>query len=136
MQLHNTNTPSEATGLDPASVALTWLQQHEQGVILRQLGEELIKASIAVETHPGAKSQACLTLKIGLRRIENKQLVEVGHELTTKLPKPPVSTGIFWTDGTGRLHANNPKQRELGFPREDRPAAQFPIQPASVGLGS
>jgi hypothetical protein len=107
----NTTTPD----FDPASAALNWLQQHENGVILRQLGEELLKTALAVEKHPGAKSVGHIVLKITLERIENKPLLEVGHEIATKVPKPPASTALFWTDGTGRLHANNPRQRTLGF---------------------
>ena len=114
MDNNTQNTPP----VDPANAALSWLQQHENGVILRQLGEELMKASVAVKNHPGAKSVGLLTLRIGLRRVEQKPILEIGHEITTKLPKPPTSTAIFWTDDTGRLHANNPNQRTLGFAEE------------------
>lgn len=130
--MNNKTTKAEAPGLDPASAALTWLQQHENGVILRQLGEELLKTVLAVETHPGEKSAGMITLRIGLRRVENKPILEIGHEITAKLPKPPTSTALFWTDGTGRLHANNPRQRSLGF--GDDLGAGFTITAPSTPL--
>ena len=120
----NTQTPP-ATELDFRNSALSWLQQHENGEILRQLGEQLMGAVRAVETHPGAKSAACLTLKIAIRRVENKNLLEVGHDLAVKLPKQPNTTALFWGNGTGQLLQNNPRQRDLSFPDEPAPRADL-----------
>ena len=131
MNTHH-NTHNEADGLNPASAALNWLQQHENGVILQQLGEELVKTLLAVENHPGEKSVAMITLRIGIRRVENKPLVEIGHEITAKLPKPPTSTVLFWTDGTGRLHQNNPQQRTFQADGFVIAAPHVPLRGAAI----
>ena len=99
--------------------AATILSSLDGGEVLRKLSAEMTAALVALDEdtgrRPKAKAKGSVTLKVSFE-VENG-MVNVGAEISSKLPKPTVPSSFFWLLADGALSTDHPKQIDM-FPRE------------------
>lgn len=93
------------------------------GVLLSQIGDGDLQAELSGALHrlnmllaehadSHDKATGYLTLKLKITH-ESNGLVSIDGDVAVKEPKPVRARSVFWTDKTGNLTIENPRQQKL-----------------------
>jgi hypothetical protein len=91
--------------------AAVFLQQHRQGGLHNELGEEIAAVTAAVTEHQ-KKGSVTVTLTISPTK-DDPRAVVIYDELKSKAPKATPLPSRFFTDEHGTLSRRDPRQPEL-----------------------
>lgn len=117
-------TPTAPAESTPTNMFDDMIRKHRKGVAATEASKLLLEA-ITATRDTGAKSE--MTLKVTLKTgTDNQMLIDI--QVTSKLPKAKLPSGLFWVDDDNKLHTSDPNQRELNLREVERPA------PAADGL--
>lgn len=87
------------------------LRDYRKGALIDQATDELNEITRAV-TETGRSGKLVITLHVRPNKGESGQILMEGETKVT-IPKPPLPTAIFYVDGDGGLHRQDPKQQQL-----------------------
>lgn len=89
-----------------------FLTAQRRGRLHNELSDVLAELTAAVVEH-GRPGQLALTIKVAPAAKHAENVVTITDKVVVKVPEAERGTAIWFVDGDGGLHRNNPNQQEL-----------------------